>query len=94
MSHGAPVKDHGLKITWGMFLFPLDMDRSKVTQIFGDGDYRFKMYIPEDLDNIKPLLPSLASKCVASKYVQYPKNVFQPLAFGPQYMKQILKGKS
>ena len=39
-------------------------------------------YIPEDLDNIMPLLPSLASRCVALGYQQAPEHVFQPLAFG------------
>ena len=39
-------------------------------------------YIPEDVDDIKPLLPSLASNVVASRYEQAPKDVFQPLAFG------------
>ena len=39
-------------------------------------------YIPEDLDDIKPVLPSIANKCVASRYEQAPKYVFQPLAFG------------
>ena len=49
-------------------------------------------YITEDLDNIKPILPSIASKYVASRYEQALKHVFQPLAFGnkdvfcgPQY---------
>ena len=59
-------------------------------------------YIPEDLDDIKPLLPSLASKCVASRYEQAPKRVFQPLAFGnkkriilaPSIRNKHLKGKS
>ncbi len=45
-------------------LFPLDMDCVKVTQMIGDEDYRLKN-IPEHLDNIKPILPSLASKCIA-----------------------------
>ena len=45
-------------------LFPLDMDCVKVTQIIGDEDYGLKN-IPEHLDNIKPILPSLASKCIA-----------------------------
>ena len=75
MRHWAPVKDHGPKIMWVMCLIPLYMDCLKVTQIFGDGDLRLKN-IPEDLDNIKPLLPSLATKCVASKYEQAPKHVF------------------
>ena len=39
-------------------------------------------YIPEDLDDIKPLLPSLASKCVPSRYEQTSSNVFQLFAFG------------
>ena len=39
-------------------------------------------YTPEDLDDIKPILPSLASKYVASRYEQAPEHVFQPLAFG------------
>ena len=39
-------------------------------------------YTPEDFDNIKPLLPSLASKYVALRYEQAPEHVFQPLAFG------------
>ena len=38
-------------------------------------------YSPEDLDDIKPLLPSFASKYVASRYEQAPEHVFQPLAF-------------
>ena len=39
-------------------------------------------YIPEDLVDIKPLLHSFASKCVASRYEQAPKYMFQPLDFG------------
>ena len=39
-------------------------------------------YTPEDWDNIKPLLPGLASRYVASRYEQAPEHVFQPLAFG------------
>ena len=38
-------------------------------------------YTPGDLDDIKPLLPSLASRYVASRYEQAPEHVFQPLAF-------------
>ena len=71
-------------------LFPLDMDCLQVTQIFGVEEYRLK--IPEDLDDIKPLLSSLASRYVASWYEQAPEHVFQPFTFGnknvficPQY---------
>ena len=39
-------------------------------------------YTPEDLDDIKPFLPSLASRYVASRYEQAPEYMFQPLAFG------------
>ena len=39
-------------------------------------------YTPEVLDDIKPLLPSLASRYVASRYEQAPEHVFQPLDFG------------
>ena len=38
-------------------------------------------YIPEDLDNIKPLLPSLLSKGDALRYEQVPNHEFQPFAF-------------
>ena len=38
-------------------------------------------YTPEDLNDIKPLLPSLITY-VASRDEQAPENVFQPLAFG------------
>ena len=54
--------------------------------------------IPEVLDNVKQLLPSLASRYVAWRYEQAQEHVFQPLAFGnktyficPQYMEQALK---
>ena len=39
-------------------------------------------YTAEDFDNIKPLLPSLASRYVATRYEQAPEDVFQPLALG------------
>ena len=39
-------------------------------------------YTPEDLDDIKPLLPGVASRYVASRYMQAQKHLFQPLAFG------------
>ena len=49
-------------------------------------------YTPEDFDNIKPLLPSLAISYVATRYEQALEYVFQPLALGkpnifigPQY---------
>ena len=58
-------------------------------------------YNPEDFDDIKPLLPSLVSKCNASRYEQTPKQVFQSLAFGnkkynfcPSIHNKHLKGKS
>ena len=38
--------------------------------------------IPEDFDKIKLLLPTLGSKCVASRYDQSPKHVFEHFAFG------------
>ena len=41
-------------------------------------------YMPEDLVNIKPLLPSLARKFVASRYEQASKHVFQPIALRNQ----------
>ena len=39
-------------------------------------------YTLEDFDDIKPLLPSLTSRYVASRYEQAPEDVFKPLAFG------------
>ena len=39
-------------------------------------------YTPEDLDDIKPLLPGLTRRYVASSYEQASDHVFQPLAFG------------
>ena len=70
--------------------FPLDIDCFKVNKIFRDDGYRLKFfgnvfklkYIPEDLDDIQYLLTSHAGKCVASRYEQALKVVFQPLAFG------------
>ena len=37
-------------------------------------------YTPEDLNDIKPIFPSLASTYVASRYEQAPEYVFQPLS--------------
>ena len=39
-------------------------------------------YTPQILDDIKLLLPSLASRYVALRYEQAPDHVFVPLAFG------------
>ena len=55
------------------------MDCFKVHQLF---EHEGIKYTPEVLDDIKPLLPSLASRYVASRYEQAPEPVFQPLAFG------------
>ena len=51
------------------------------------------IYIPEDLDEIKLLLPSLWSKCVASRYDQAQNMCFNPLIIGPHDMKQAFKRK-
>ena len=39
-------------------------------------------YTHEDLDDIKPVLPSVVSRYVASRYEQAPKHVFQLLSVG------------
>ena len=44
MSPAAPVKDHGPKIMWVMFIFPLGIDCFKETQIFWDEDCRLKIH--------------------------------------------------
>ena len=53
---------------------------SKSTKYFGMKVIVLK-YIMKYLDDIAPLSPSLASKCVASRCEQAPKHVFQSLAF-------------
>ena len=60
-------------------LFSLGRDFFKVNQLFGDECYRVKNH-PQYLDDIKPLLPSLASICVESMYEQAPNHVFLPNA--------------
>ena len=54
----------------------------KVHQLFEHKRYSLKINTPEDLDNIKLLLLSLASRYVASRYEQAPEHVFQPLSVG------------
>ena len=55
-------------------------------------DFMDDSYIPDNLDDMKSLLPSLANKCVASRYEQALKLRFNPLLFaiktysvGPKY---------
>ena len=65
-----------------------------MNQIFGNEVDRLNNNIhPEDLDEIKLLLPSLGSKRMASSYDKAQKHVFPTLAFGnktyligPQFM--------
>ena len=52
----------------------------------------FLKLTPENLDDIKPLKPSLKSRYVASRYDQAPEHAFQPVAFGNKnllYLPQV-----
>ena len=57
--------------------FPLDTDCFKVHYL--SKKVLALRYTPEDLNNIKPLLPSLASINVASRYEQAPAHVVSSL---------------